>query len=92
MPLPRLVRARGVSQRLRRETQHLGFSCLPGADGPVGCCFARFPRKPRRSTTRGAAVPMSAGIGKRDLPHVSAMAHREVDAGAGRRTGREADG
>ena len=35
MPLPRLVRDRGVSQRLRRETQHLGFSCLPGAGGTV---------------------------------------------------------
>ena len=34
-PPPGVVRDRGVSQRLRRETHHLGFSCLPGAVGTV---------------------------------------------------------
>jgi len=35
MPSSGVVRDRGVSQRLRRETHHLGFSCLPGAVGTV---------------------------------------------------------
>jgi hypothetical protein len=35
MPPSGVVRDRGVSQHLRRETQHLGFSYLPGAVGTV---------------------------------------------------------
>ena len=45
MPSSGVVRGCGVSQRLRRETHHLGFSCLPDAVGTVGWLFSPVCRK-----------------------------------------------
>jgi len=66
MPPPGVVRDRGVSQRLRNKTQHLGLSCLPGSRHNGLVLFSPVLRKTRRGgATRVAAVEMSAAAGTR---------------------------